>query len=221
MDDGTHYLVDIDFSFRLLAHSEWVKDPVNNVRCWYDADYMRRDGGGCSKWYAECVEYIRREYGDDTVPVAEGGYYYPDILCVRPDGKIVAYLPDDGNDCVFDSLEEFLYCHIGGHGLSRIEVVRDSMKLEGTMDERIATALDFAKAHGGFEHCRLFAEMYSSAPLDLSCLREQENLADDNASGNGTSDDDTVAILLKFLKDATPTWYHETTLPCKIEFVEE
>ncbi len=211
MDDGTHYLIDIDFSFNLLSDSEHVRDPVDNVKVWYDADYMRKDVDGCSKWYAECVEYIRREYGNDTVPVAEGGWYYRDILCVCPDGKIVSYLPDDGNDQVYDSLEEFLYCHIGGHGLSSIEVIRDEEKLEGTMDECITAIIAFAKAHGDFAHCRLFAEMYSRAPLDLSRITEQNDL----------SDSDTAALLLRILEEATPKWYHETTLPCKIEFVEE
>lgn len=226
MDDGTHYLIDIDFSFNLLSNSEHVHDPVDNVKVWYDADYMRRDGDGCSKRCAESIEYIRQDYGADTVPVAAGGWYYPDIVCVCPDGKIVAYLPEEGNDQVFGNLEEFLHLHIGGHGLSRIEVVRDEEKLEGTMDERIAAAIAFAKAHGGFEHCRLFAEMYNRAPLDLSRIREQENRTGGSASGTGSSDGNSAdnsiaALLLEILEEATPNWYHETTLPCKIEFVDE
>ena len=211
MDDGTHYLIDIDFSFNLLSDSENVSDSVDNVQVWYDADYMRKDGDGCSNWYAECIEDIRQKYGDDTIPVAEGGWYYPDIICVCPDGKIVSYLPDEGNDNVYDCLEDFLHFHIGGHGLSSIEVIRDEEKLEGTMDERIAAAIAFAKVHGGFTHCRLFAEMYSRAPLDLSRITEQNDL----------SDSDTAALLLRILEEATPKWYHETTLPCKIEFVDE
>ena len=100
------------------------------------------------------------------------------------------------------------------------------MQLTGTEEERIAAAIAFAKAHGGFEHCRLFAEMYNRAPLDLSLIREQENRTGGSASGTGSSDGNSAdnsiaALLLEILEEATPNWYHETTLPCKIEFVDE
>ena len=34
------------------------------------------------------------------------------------------------------------------------------MELTGTSEERIAAAVEFARAHGGFEHCRLYSIMY-------------------------------------------------------------
>ena len=90
------------------------------------------------------------------------------------------------------------------------------MQLTGTEEERIAAAIAFAKAHGGFKHCRLFAEMNSRAPLDLTRITEQENCAN-----NSLSDSNTAALLLEILEKATPKRHHETTLPCRIEFVEE
>ena len=46
------------------------------------------------------------EYGPDTVPVATGGYYYYDIIWTRPDGSLIAVLPDGGRvDCFSDLLD--------------------------------------------------------------------------------------------------------------------
>ena len=36
-----------------------------------------------------------------------------------------------------------------------------------------------------------------------------------------TADSSTAALLLEILEKATPKRHHETTLPCRIEFVEE
>ena len=85
------------------------------------------------------------------------------------------------------------------------------MILTGTDKERIDQAIAFAKVHGGFKHCRLFANFYNRYPLDLSKLTAAENLSDDAAA----------ALVLEILQDNTPEYYKEITMPWGIEFVEE
>ncbi|MBQ9395917.1 MAG: hypothetical protein IJU23_10450 [Proteobacteria bacterium] len=213
-DDGSQYLVDIAFSFEILAHSEWIDDSVDELKYWYDPDYAASQ----PRWDEWCSKNIREKYGTDTVPVAKGGYYYPKIIWIRPNGQLICDLPDNGRplaERVYDSLGDFIHDTLSGHGTSRIEVELESRELECTMEERIASAIEFAKAHGGFKHCRLFAKMYNAAPLDISLITEKEPLSDDNA----------VALILRILKENTPNWYLEryleTTLPCRITFVDE
>ena len=79
------------------------------------------------------------------------------------------------------------------------------------MDERIASGVEFAKAYGGFKQCRLFAEFYNRAPLDLSKL----------TAADGLSDEEMAAIVLEILKENTHDYYHCTTMPWGLEFVEE
>ena len=42
------------------------------------------------------------------------------------------------------------------------------MELTGTLQERIAAAVKFARAHGGFAHCRLFPYDSGLNAIDLS-----------------------------------------------------
>lgn len=199
-DDGSELLIDIDFSFRILTDAD-------DLRYWYDPDYT--EGDYCD----DCSIWIRENCGAETVPVASGGYYYPDKIWISPDGKLVTIFPDDGpyHQHIYNNLDEFLHRELGGHGASRIEVVLDEKRFEGTLDERIASAVEFAKAYGGFKQCRLFAEFYNRAPLDLSKL----------TAADGLSDEEMAAIVLEILKENTPDYYHCTTMPWGIEFVEE
>ena len=50
----------------------------------------------------------RDRYGPDTVPVATGGYYYYDILWIKPDGSLIAVLPDGGRENDFRDLFAYL-----------------------------------------------------------------------------------------------------------------
>ncbi len=59
------------------------------LRYWYDPD-------------------TRDRYGPDTVPVATGGYYYYDILWIKPDGSLIAVLPDGGRENDFRDLFAYL-----------------------------------------------------------------------------------------------------------------
>ena len=52
------------------------------------------------------------------------------------------------------------------------------MELTGTLDERIAAAADFAREHGGFEHCRLFPYDSGAGAIDLSKVIDDEKKLD-------------------------------------------
>ena len=56
-------------------------------------------------WYAPDMT---DEYGLDTVPVATGGYYYYDIIWIKPDGSLIAVLPDGGRVNCFRDLLDYL-----------------------------------------------------------------------------------------------------------------
>ena len=199
-DDGSELLIDIDFSF-------WIMTDADDLRYWYDPDYT--EGDYCD----ECAIWIREKYGTETVPVASGGYYYPDKIWISPDGKLVTIFPDDGpcHQHIYNNLDDFLHEHLDEHCADKVEMVLVKKRIEGTLDERIATVIEFAKTHGGFRHCRLFADFYNRAPLDLSKLTAEENLSDEAAT----------ALVLEILQDNTPDYWNETTLPEVIQFVEE
>ena len=56
-------------------------------------------------WYAP---EMTDEYGLDTVPVAKGGYYFYDIIWIKPDGSLVAVLPDGVRVNCFKDLLDYL-----------------------------------------------------------------------------------------------------------------
>lgn len=98
---------------------------------------------------------IRDEFGDDAVPVAEGGYYYPCTLWAIPDGRVIGVMADDESAYIYDQLECFLYQQFEDFELESVEVITDSLELTGSLEERARAAIDFAKEHDGFEYCRI------------------------------------------------------------------
>ena len=158
----------VDFTFELMADIPFNDEPPEKrLESEYTPDpNPKEDGYG----YPDFAAAIRKRYGADTVPVAEGGYYYPSIVFVRPDGKIVALLPDNGLEGidVFDTLVDFLLFQLSGNSLASIEMVLERRRLESAdmvlnrevfderaYSERIHAVLEFAKAHGGFKYPRV------------------------------------------------------------------
>ena len=85
-------------------------------------------------WYAPDMTDA---YGPDTVPVATGGYYYYDILWIKPDGSLVAVLPDGGRENDFSDLFAYLCSEFVFAGTPDfVECDIEVKKLDGTMEER-------------------------------------------------------------------------------------
>ena len=95
------------------------------------------------------------------------------------------------------------------------------MQLTGTtIQERIASAIAFAKAHGGFKHCRMTSAAARCDPIDIRRIAALE----ESASGNFADsivDGKLSALLLQVLKEQTPKWYDGIMPPGKIWCVEE
>ena len=160
--------VRVDFTFELMADIPFDNEPPENrLKLEYEPSSESTDD---DYGYPDFAAAIRKRYGADTVPVAEGGYYYPSIVFVRPDGKIVALLPDNGLEGidVFDTLVDFLLFQLSGNSLASIEMVLERRRLESAdmvlnrevfderaYSERIHAVLEFAKAHGGFKYPRV------------------------------------------------------------------
>ena len=80
----------IDFRFVCsLELTEGFDSSEEALQYWYDPD-------------------TTDEYGPDTVPVATGGYYYYDIIWIKPDGSLIAVLPDGGRENSFSDLLDYL-----------------------------------------------------------------------------------------------------------------
>ena len=205
-DGGFHALIEIDFCFFLIDDEDELKD-------WYEPgaypDYDVFDDG--FSW-PDIPGMIRAKYGADTVPVARGGFYYPSTVYIRPDGMLIIILPDNGYDTeqFFDHLDEFICLQLNREGARRIEKVLESQKLEGTLEERITAAIEFAKSHGGFQSCRLFDD-YQNAFLNISKLTSSE----------APEDADLAALLYQIIKEHPPVSWRSDIMPGKIEFVQE
>ena len=95
------------------------------------------------------------------------------------------------------------------------------MQLTGTtIQERIASAIAFAKAHGGFKHCRMTSAAARCDPVDIRRMAALE----DSAGGNfadSIADGELSALLLQVLKEQTPKWYDGIMPPGRIWCVEE
>ena len=142
--DGEHHIERIDFYFSLVEDAEKL-----------EVGYTPESYLG----WPDSAGIIRKKYGDDTVPVSEGGYYYPSDIWVCSAGRIISVLPEDfeeiGDEHVWNTLDEFLCFVLEGEHPARIEKVLARKELEGSLDENVSTTIAFAKAHGGFKHCRL------------------------------------------------------------------
>ena len=207
----------IDFDFDLMADIPFDNEPPEkrlNFEYEPSSESDEDDYG-----YPDFAAEIRKRYGADTVPAAEGGYYYPSTIFVKPDGKIAAFLPDNGLEEIeeYDTLFDFLCFQLSGCRLECVEMILERKRLESVgmvldgkrVDEgmeldRIHAVLEFAKAHGGFENIRLFEEWKSrvSPPIDLTSLTDWKP----------HTDSEIIELLIKAL---------DGRVPGKIEYVAE
>ena len=156
----------IDFRFVCsLDMAEGFDSSEEALQYWYDPDTYEKDWG----WYENYPKEIRDEYGHNTVPVATGGYYYYDIIWIKPDGSLIAILPDDGRENEFSNLLDYVSSEFGFAGTPDfVECDIEWKDLTGTMEERCAAVVDFAREHGGFGHCRLFPYNSVQDVIDIS-----------------------------------------------------
>ncbi len=201
-----------DFWFTCaLDVTEGFDSPEEALQYWYDPETYEKD----ESWYPNYPQEIREKYGPDTVPVAAGGYYYFDIIWIKPDGSLIAILPDDGIEHYYGNLFDYLLRELGFAGTPDfVECDIEWKDLEGTMEERCAEAVGFAREHGGFEHCRLFPYNSGLDVIDLS-----EVIGD-------PQDPDLDALPARMSKYLTEYYdqvkYPGRTLqPGRINFVEE
>ncbi len=201
-DDGHAALATVDFWFGLMGAEQ-------DLKYWYEPTcYPEID----EEDFEDIAGMIRAKYGTETVPVARGGYYYPSTIYVCPDGKVISILPDNGYDSerIWNRLEDWLCFELKGQSIDRVERLLEWKNIEGTLEERIQFAIAFAKAHGGFQFCRLF-EDHSQNRIDLSRLEEGESLSEEVLKER----------LLQILKDQTPAVLGDRILlPGQIWFVE-
>lgn len=197
-DDGRRFLSAINFDFYCITEellTEWCVPQPDD----FSPDY---------------VGIIWEKYGEDTVLVAYGGYYYPRLIWVRPDGRLIAIMPDDGTEKYYDNLEEFLCYQLESEHPSWLEVVTESLKLKGMLEERLHAAIDFAKNHGGFEYCTLLDDNWGNVPFDLSKM----------AGCDGCSDAEIFDKLYHEVSIHELMWssdkFHGMYLPGKIQAVK-
>ncbi len=96
------------------------------------------------------------------------------------------------------------------------------MQLTGTtIQERMASAIAFAKAHGGFKHCRMTSAAARCDPVDISRIAALEDSASGKFADGNIADGDLSALLLQVLKEQTPKWYDGIMPPGRIWCVEE
>lgn len=119
---------------------------------------------------------IREDFGDEAVPVAEGGYYYPHTLWVLPDGKILGVAPDDEGAYIYDTFEFFLCNELDDEDPNYVLVVTDSLELTGTIEERINAAVNFIKKQGGFKGC--YFKLGLTGLLDIKKLFGRKKYSD-------------------------------------------
>ena len=120
---------------------------------------------------------IREKYGTDTVPVAEGGYYYPGYIFVRPDGRLLIDHEYDREPQEYNNFFDLICEEFDTTDPEFVEIILQSQKLSGTLMDRIFAAVRFAKAHGGFDSCRLLHSYIF--PCDTSQMPDDPELTDD------------------------------------------
>ena len=104
----------IDFWFVCaLDVTEYFETPEEALKYWYDPETYEKD----ESLYPNYPQEIRDEHGPDTVPVAAGGYYYFDIIWIKPDGSLIAIMPDDGRQKHYDNLFDYMCFEFGCAGM--------------------------------------------------------------------------------------------------------
>lgn len=171
--------VSIDCNFYLFTTEEEIKD-------WYDSSPLDEtaDDDSC-----DSPTLIKRKYGADTVPVAEGGYYYPGCIYVRPDGRLLIFHPDydysDDGDIKtweYNNFFELMWHELSNTDPGFVETIFQIQHLSGTLMARIYAAVKFANAHGGFKSCRLFSSFHH--PWDTSQMPNDPELTDDELAAS-------------------------------------
>ena len=122
---------------------------------------------------------IKKKYGEDTVPVAEGGYYYPGVIYVRPDGGLLIFHPDYDNvkPWEYNNFFELMCDELLSPAPEYVEIILQNQELSGTIMDCLYAAVRFANAHGGFKSCRLFNSF--CWPWDTSQMPDDPELTDD------------------------------------------
>ena len=202
----------IDFWYACrLDVTEGFETPEEALQYWYDPKTYEKD----DNWYPNYPQEIRDGYGTDTVPVAAGGYYYFDIMWIKPDGTLIAIMPDDGREKHYDNLIDYLCFEFSHAGTpNNVEFDIEVKELDGTMEERCAAAVEFARTHGGFERCRLFPYNSGLNVIDLSAV------IDDMEKPNWNTLAERMSKYFSEYYDQVK-YPGRTLLPGRINFVEE
>ena len=121
---------------------------------------------------------MRKHYGADTVPVGYGGYYYQGYVFICPDGKLLMWHDYNPRDefWEYDSLDELIQGELSFHCVGRVEKIVDRVGFEGSVEERLLAAVQFARKHGGFKNCQLIR--YNGFPFDTSRMPADLSLPD-------------------------------------------
>lgn len=100
---------------------------------------------------------VRRKFGAEAVPVAEGGYYYPGWIYALPDGSVYSYHNDydEEDGWHFGTFTDLLRMELRSPDPTRMERIVEARDISGTLDECIEQEIEFFKSHGGHKNCRL------------------------------------------------------------------
>lgn len=126
----------------------------------------------------------------DAVPVGYGGYYYPGYIFVRPDGKLLMWHDYyvRGRFSEYDTLGELVQDELASLDVGCVEKIADIVLFEGSVNERLLAAVNFARKHGGFKNCRLIR--YNGFQFDTGRMPGDLSLPDG----------ELCALLLKILE---------------------
>ena len=177
----------IDCEFYLYRKEEEIKElydfslPVCSTENATE-DMIREKYGADTVQEFENDDFIghmmRKKYGADTVPVAEGGHYYPGYIFVRPDGRLLIFHHDyDTEPQEYNNFFDLICYELQSSSPEFVEIILQSQELSGTLMDRIFGAVRFAKAHGGFDSCRLLHSYIF--PCDTSQMPDDPELTDD------------------------------------------
>ncbi len=123
---------------------------------------------------------IRKLYGPETIPLGEGGYYYQGYIYLTPEGKILIHHPDYDDGDVFWDYDDFfdLFCgEMRSPCPDFVEKILAKEEFFGDFESRFLSVVRFARAHGGFERCRLFR--INGARLDLRGMKDDPALSEE------------------------------------------